>query len=93
MKDSKLTLSKKRVKFVEKDPLVKPVVKWAGGKRQLLPKIKKEIPKKYSVYYEPFLGGGAVLFDLQPQKATVNDYLLQTRITGNCRIDFPEVAK
>ena len=58
---------------MEKDPLVKPVVKWAGGKRQLLPKIKKEIPKKYSVYYEPFLGGGAVLFDLQPQKATVND--------------------
>lgn len=55
------------------DEGVSPVLKWAGGKRQLLPKIRKHIPKKYSTYYEPFLGGGAVLFDLQPKKAIVND--------------------
>lgn len=53
--------------------LVTPVLKWVGGKRQLLPEIRKRIPKKYKVYYEPFLGGGAVLFDLQPKKAIVND--------------------
>ena len=52
---------------------VEPVLKWAGGKRQLLQEIKKHIPEKYSVYYEPFLGGGAVLFALHPQKAVVND--------------------
>lgn len=55
------------------DPLVVPVVKWVGGKRQLLQEIRKEIPKKISTYYEPFIGGGAVLFDLQPVKAVVND--------------------
>lgn len=53
--------------------LVTPVLKWVGGKRQLLPEIKKRVPKGYKMYYEPFLGGGAVLFELQPKKAIVND--------------------
>jgi DNA adenine methylase len=53
--------------------LVAPVVKWVGGKRQLLPEIEKYIPKSFTTYYEPFLGGGAVLFNIQPQKAIVND--------------------
>ena len=57
---------------MRKNKLVAPVLKWVGGKRQLLPEIKKYIPK-YSTYYEPFLGGGAVLFELQPKKAVVND--------------------
>jgi len=56
-----------------KNKLVQPVLKWAGGKRQLLPEIEKYIPNKFSTYYEPFLGGGAVLFRLQPKKAVVND--------------------
>ncbi|NLL47514.1 MAG: DNA adenine methylase [Firmicutes bacterium] len=50
-----------------------PVLKWVGGKRQLLPEIRTIIPKDIGVYYEPFLGGGAVLFDLQPPRAVVND--------------------
>ncbi|WP_352418165.1 DNA adenine methylase [Proteiniborus sp.] len=58
---------------MKKNKLVAPVVKWVGGKRQLLPQIEKIIPTKISTYYEPFLGGGAVLFHLQPQKAIVND--------------------
>lgn len=55
------------------DNLVTPIVKWAGGKRQLLPEIRKYIPEKIGTYYEPFVGGGAVLFDLQPERAIVND--------------------
>jgi len=58
---------------MKKNLLVAPVVKWAGGKRQLLPEIYKHIPKVFSTYYEPFLGGGAVLFHLQPNRAVVND--------------------
>ena len=57
---------------MKKNKLVTPVLKWVGGKRQLLPEITKYIPK-HSTYYEPFLGGGAVLFELQPSKAVVND--------------------
>lgn len=53
--------------------LVAPVVKWVGGKRQLLPEIKKYSPKKFNTYFEPFVGGGAVLFELQPKQAVIND--------------------
>lgn len=52
---------------------LQPFLKWAGGKRQLLPTIAKFIPTKYTEYYEPFVGAGAVLFSLQPQECTIND--------------------
>jgi len=57
------------------NPLVRPFLKWAGGKRQLLPEIVKYVPKMTSkhTYYEPFIGGGALLFELQPPKAVIND--------------------
>ena len=42
----------------------KPVLKWAGGKRQLLPALLKNIPDKFSTYYEPFIGGAALLISL-----------------------------
>lgn len=54
--------------------LVQPILKWAGGKRQLLVQMKPYFPKRYTSYYEPFIGGGAVLFDLQPKNAVINDY-------------------
>lgn len=50
-----------------------PVVKWVGGKRQIRDEILKRIPERFSTYYEPFMGGGAVLFALCPEKAVVND--------------------
>ena len=52
----------------------KPFVKWAGGKRQIMPEIKKYVPENYDTFYEPFLGGGAVFFELAPKKAVINDY-------------------
>lgn len=56
-----------------KNKLVAPVLKWVGGKRQLLDEITPLIPKRMTTYCEPFLGGGAVLFSIQPSKAIVND--------------------
>lgn len=53
--------------------LIQPFLKWAGGKRQLLPKIREYIPRHYNLYFEPFVGAGAVLFDIQPQIALIND--------------------
>lgn len=52
---------------------VAPFVKWAGGKRQLIPQIRERMPEKYNDYYEPFVGGGAVIFDLLPANALIND--------------------
>jgi DNA adenine methylase len=50
-----------------------PFVKWAGGKKQLLSKLKERMPNSYLNYYEPFIGGGALLFDVQPEHAVIND--------------------
>lgn len=52
---------------------ITPFVKWAGGKRQLLSQIKERMPEKYNDYYEPFVGGGAVTFELLPANALIND--------------------
>lgn len=52
---------------------LKPLVKWVGGKRQLLPEIHAALPSGFRRYFEPFLGGGAVLFSLAPARASVND--------------------
>ena len=52
---------------------MKPVLKWVGGKTQLLSEIRKRIPPQFNTYYEPFVGGGAVLFDLAPNEAVIGD--------------------
>jgi len=51
----------------------KPFVKWAGGKRQIIDKLLLYTPKEYNTYYEPFIGGGALLFELSPKRAVIND--------------------
>ncbi len=51
----------------------KPFVKWAGGKRQIINELKKYVPNEYNCYYEPFIGGGALFFNLAPKKAVIND--------------------
>lgn len=56
-----------------KNMCMSPVVKWAGGKRQILEKLKANLPEKFNNYFEPFIGGGALLFELAPKNATIND--------------------
>lgn len=52
---------------------MKPFVKWLGGKRQLLERLQERMPQSYERYYEPFIGGGALLFNVQPKYAVIND--------------------
>lgn len=58
---------------MSKNMLLAPILKWVGGKRQLLNDILPLVQSK-GTYIEPFLGGGAVLFAYQPKKAIINDY-------------------
>ncbi|VTT85748.1 Methyl-directed repair DNA adenine methylase [Halorubrum sp. DM2] len=53
--------------------MAEPILKWAGGKRQLLDELYARFPASFGRYHEPFVGGGAVFFDLEPARATVND--------------------
>ena len=55
--------------------MAEPFVKWAGGKRQLLEEIHARLPKDLEEhkYYEPFVGGGALLFNLEHSNAVIND--------------------
>ncbi len=72
------------------DSYITPFVKWAGGKRQLLSQIKERMPEKYNNYFEPFVGGGAVVFELMPVNALIND-INKALINVYKRIkDFPE---
>lgn len=67
-----------------KNSLIKPYLKWAGGKRQLLPEIRRHLPSMRGLtYYEPFLGAGAVFFDIQPLRAVINDFNEQLVLTYN----------
>ncbi len=55
----------------------KPFVKWAGGKRQLISFLNENLPETFGTYYEPFLGGGALLFHIltkkNGQKCSISD--------------------
>lgn len=54
-------------------PQARPVLKWAGGKQQLLPQLLARVPEAYGRYIEPFLGGGALFFALAPEQAVIAD--------------------
>lgn len=53
---------------------LQPFTKWTGGKRQLLGELRSYMPENYNRYFEPFVGGGALFFDLAPEQAVINDF-------------------
>lgn len=70
--------------------MAEPILKWAGGKRELLPEITARAPSAFGRYHEPFLGGGAVFFHLEPSNGSVND--VNPRLARFYRVvrDHPE---
>jgi DNA adenine methylase len=52
---------------------MKPIIKWSGGKSDEISKFIHHVPQQYDTYLEPFVGGGALLFHLDPQKAAISD--------------------
>ena len=71
----------------------KPFVKWAGGKRQIIDKLIKYVPYDFNTYYEPFVGGGALLFELSPKSAVINDYNEELMNVFNCIKDETKFNK
>ena len=71
----------------------KPFVKWAGGKRQIIDKLKKYVPEEFDTYYEPFVGGGALLFDLSPKHAVINDSNEELMNVYRCLCDEEKFKK
>lgn len=74
------------IKIENKDEYfdIKPFVKWAGGKTQLLETIEKHLPDYFNRYFEPFVGGGALLFKLQPKSFSINDMNEELVSVYNC---------
>lgn len=62
-----------QVTKIEKTVQARPVLKWAGGKTQMLNSIVPKVPEKYGTYIEPFMGGGALFFALTPKQAIIAD--------------------
>ena len=71
----------------------KPFVKWAGGKRQIIDKLLKCAPDEFNTYYEPFVGGGAFLFELSPKNAVINDYNKELMNVYECIKDSDKFDK
>ncbi|MFM7408301.1 MAG: DNA adenine methylase [Cuspidothrix sp.] len=70
----------------------RPFLKWAGGRNRLIPQYQDYIPQDYKNYYEPFLGGGAIFFYLQPQRAILSDINPDLILTYQCvRDDLEEL--
>jgi len=64
---------------------LKPFIKWVGGKRSILTNLKKHIPTGVTKYYEPFVGGGALYFCIQPDNAYLSDVNFRL-ITTYCAV-------
>lgn len=71
---------------------LKPILKWVGGKRQILDKIIPLIPPSFNSYFEPFAGGLALCLALKPHKAYINDLNNSYKFNDNEQIRLKEVC-
>ncbi len=62
-----------KVKKDTKSSVARPFLKWVGGKAKLIPQLAAHYPDSYGKFYEPFVGGGAMFFSLNPKDAHIND--------------------
>lgn len=58
---------------IKRSRIPRPFLKWVGGKTQILRELRQSVPSRYNGFHEPFLGGGAVFFDLLPSAAVLSD--------------------
>lgn len=75
---------------------MKSFLRWVGGKRKHIAQIRKLMPENYNVYYEPFVGGGSILFDLKPKVAVINDINSELMTTFKVMRDekqFPQLVQ
>jgi DNA adenine methylase len=70
----------------------KPFLKWAGGKRQLLSHLRERVPTGHGSYHEPFIGGGALFFDIAPERAVIADFNLRLVRTYTAVRDHTEAV-
>ena len=65
-----------------------PITKWIGSKRYQAPDIVSHFPKEINTYYEPFVGGGALLFELSPKEISVNTLLYDLKFLNDILFSF-----
>lgn len=87
-----LTDNSKRVANSGEATSPKPFLQWVGGKREMIPQYKDYFPERYNQYFEPFLGGGAMFFELTPEKAFLNDNNQELFEVYKGVRDFPEMV-
>jgi DNA adenine methylase len=75
---------------IPKETCPRPFLKWAGGKSRLIQQYIPYLPTSYKTYYEPFLGGGAIFFYLQPTTAILTDINAELITTYRCVRDNVE---
>lgn len=66
---------------LERSITARPFLKWVGGKRSILPELLKRVPSDFDAYHEPFMGGGALYFAIQPKEAFLSDVNFHLVIT------------
>jgi len=89
---SPLETSRKRNITLEKEKIIKPIIRWAGGKTWLVQKINDYLPDTFNNYYEPFVGGGAIFLYLKSTNRIQNKAYLSD-INSNLIITYGQVKR